>query len=453
MKAAVSRGPRRFAFLLFLAGLVACIVGLRTRNSDLQRSRRLANGDTLTLEGYTFANPHRFVRGNVLQKALLPFAPPPVGPQVFTRVLPGEDTPVVWMHWRHAPKSGSAWYDPPTAYDDSGWEGPLLDGHTRALGGWGGDPSYSFRLPWLPPGTRTWGLRYYDGMQGSRYVVWDFPMPAPPTTGASVSAPRAVPLPAVTKVGDVECTLERFVTGSQMFQRDRRAPVGLPEDARTCALVRLTRRGKPAPDWMPVDLRATTPDHYPFTTDDYASVEPGSAPGEYWVETQGNLHPRVPAWNVALKLARTPHAPFAANQTATFRGIPVPGWGKSVQYTARGKVQGIDVEIGHPQRDVSVPFSLSLNVGTVDPNIRPVVLQAVDDRGRTIKSLIGQDRCVNRLNPPDADWRLAFQTVPGSSKALTVTLALQKTETATFIASPTRPTRPTNNKPWAPRDP
>jgi len=137
-----------------------------------------------------------------------------------------------------------------------------------------------------------------------------------------------------------------------------------------------------------------------------------------------------------VEVARTAGARFAPDELWAVRGVPVPSWGKSARHQAKTRLQGTEVLLVGIQRDQSVPAAVRLQLKPPVPGRRLTLVRAVDDRGRRMKPRPDWDRYSTSEVLKETGVDLALQGIPGSSRTLDLTIAVQKTGFVDFTARP-----------------
>lgn len=424
------RRPVRLVFAALLAVAGTSALGFWMAGPNLRREKRLPDGTRLTFEGFTYTNPHRLLLGNPLQKLLLPFAGPPLGPRTVRRDVPDEESPVFWLRTRgRGDWTGSG---VTSAFDDTGWEGPLFGkhGHYPVRAGME-QPVHSFRVPFFPRGAHRWGLRHYDTSGNTSRVDWEFVLPGPPVPVPVLPNTAAVDvLPFTVRHRDLDCTLLAMQTPSGRMRHEDAVQIAFRRDVD--AMVRITRGGKPAPDWEVVDMTVSTPEGYPLAADGARVRRSRGFSHAFEVYAQGSLRPEVRFCKFSVVLARSPLARFSGTETVRFRGVPVPAAGTGVSCGEIGQVGNTAISLFYALNSRS-SLRVLARLDTSDHRLRPTLVQAVDEHGRRLPPSTEPMQFVRSEYAPPMVWGIDLPAVPATTQALDLTVALQQTETVDFL--------------------
>lgn len=451
-----NRNGRRLLLTLGLLLLVTVLVlGASPRRTPWQ-ARRLPDGSTVTLEGFTFGQPHRFRTGGwkgQLFGSLLP-KPAEAATGLHALALPEVDpqVPVAWLSWKAAPKwsflrdATHHW----AVFDADGCE-TQADGWVHSyqfLGGGADVQPLAVELRAYPRHGSPCGLRLYeDQVNAAARPVAEFPLP-PFEAPVRFEQHVHLGLPQrQARSGDLAFELRRFVTGCDLFSA--LTPALFDDATRRSTYLELaaTRQGRPTEEWMPVSFRLEGSAGNRFDAGAYAN--PRRRGNVTQLSLVQNLFAKEGDWRVRVEVARTPSAHFAPEELIVLRKVPVPTpAGKSrfsveAEAPVGGTVNGIPLacrglrwsSMGPPYAEAVVDLRMERLSG-----YRATLVKATDDSGRDVPLPEGESRINEflQMSTPMVQFDLPL-LIRKPMKTVDLTFAVQRTRFVEFQATPTRP--------------
>jgi hypothetical protein len=405
------------------------------------QARRLPDGASLALLGYTYGPQHRFLTGPRWQKLLWPVAPAPLREKLtgvremwrYGNVPP--NGMVLWMLRRPetlgAPFDG---YHRLAALDEHGCE---LAADPTAVYGAGGS-SAVVGEPWamdtFPRRARTVRVRFYHadrvgGWQPEAEIRVPNPNPGPHPTWT-------VPPQPVRHVRDgVTFALTGLITGTGPNPRAGPAEPGdLPW---TRAAFRITRGGRPADDWLVETVRVSDATGNQWEPRMRAAILEGMD------RPFGFLGALCTQEAYRLSVQFKHDGDPLPDELWTLRGVPIPPAGAIHalhRRTTRGKVHVTLAEVFGPGARVSQFLELQ-PAPALRLNIRPAefwsqrvrLVRASDEQGR---DLLDSDE--PRMSGTDGEAVFILKKVPGA-RSVDLTFAIAKSHFLEFVARPALP--------------
>jgi len=398
----------------------------------------LADGSFLTLEAVAYGTGESVV-GSGLQRFLHSVLPPGqkdrAGASVYRGVTPGRLS--VWVR-RPGPQYPYGELQA-TLFDEHGCESPSVPV------GFSGSEHERWEFPVFPRRGGTLGLRLYRrltdtptadpsaGAGWSRLGEISAPHPAP------AAYPRWEAVPQPVPSGELQVAVTRLETGVDphlgAMQRG-------PAETYCAATLRITRGGKPAPDWSAglhsiSDATGNTWNvgHSASTTDGRSTrVTFPSCP---W--------PDEDVWKLRLQLTRNYRASFSPRELWSVRGIPIPARGQTVPLANKATVNGAGLELvsvlgpgarlpvgfqfsGHERSPVLL---LRIDEPVPDDLVRTIVT-ARDERGRKVQLSFAASRTDSR----ESRELLRIEAPPGA-RSLDLTYAVHSRRYVEVLARKT----------------
>jgi hypothetical protein len=421
--------------------------------------RRLPDGSTVTLEGFTRGQPHRFRTGGWKGQffgSLLPQqAEAATGLHTLTLPLVDPQVPVAWLSWRPASRASTAspasyhW----TVFDADGCE-TQADGWVRSyvlLGSSIDLTPMSLELRAYPRHGSPCGLRLYeDQVNAAPRRVAEFRLP-PFEAPVQFQQHVHIRMPQrVARNGDLAFELRRFVTGCDLFSALTPPAFDDPTRRSTYLEIAATRQGRPTEEWMPVSFRVEGSVGNRFDAGAYGN--PKRQGNVTQLSLPQNLFAKEGPWWVSVEVARTPHAHFAPNELIVLRKVPVPTRaGKSQFITGEvapvsGIVNGVPLACrGLRWSSLGPPYAEAVVDLRIDrlPGYRATLVKATDDSGRDVPLPEGESRIneFSQLSTPMVQFDLPL-LIRKPMKTVDLTFAVQRTRSVTFQATPTQPAGP-----------
>jgi hypothetical protein len=444
----------RWGRRLLLTGallLLITLLALGAAPASVKRqARRLPDGTVVTLEAFTFHQPHRFSSGGRVGQLFAPYLS--AGAQqaagLYAESLPDIDpkTPVAWLSWKKSPGTNSLGYQW-MVFDEDGCE-TQLNGWPGLLGPDAGKRYFPLALHFYPRWGHTWGLRLYaEQVNAPAKPVAEFRLPP-------LGPERQPPQPALTprriaREGELEFELRRFVTGADLYTPSTPPLYGNPTRRTTHLEIAAKRNGQPTADWMPVSFRLS--DDMGNALDAGAYANPKQKDNVTRLSFYQNLFREQRHCRLRVEVARTPGAHFRPEELLVIRNVPTPSRsaapGSSLWFNAPKLLSANGSALacrGIAWSSMGPPYAeLKLDLlGKPLAGTRITLLKAVDDAGRTVP-LTGAPSIhdFTALDQPLVRYELPL-TIRKPMKAVDLTVAVQRTRFVEFQASPTRPTGP-----------
>jgi hypothetical protein len=426
-----------------VAGAVLLIVGVveLSKTDRGTQGRRLPDGASLALLGYTYGPQHRFLTGPRWQKLLWPVAPAPLrerlaGVREMWRY--GNVPPkgmVLWMLRR--PEARGAPFDgrhSMAALDEHGCELLVDPSAVYGAGGSGGLAAEPWAMDTFPRRGRTIGIRFYQSDGADRWhPEAEFRIPNPdPGPHPTWTAPP----PPVRHVHDgVTFSLTGLVTG---IGPDLKARPLEPGDAPwTRAAFRIEQGGRPAEDWLveTVKVSDATGNHWEPRIS-AALLDGRDRPFAF----QGGLCPHE-AYRLAVQFQHAGEP--LPDELWTVRGVPIPPAGGTrvlSHSTTRGRIRVTLAEVFGPGAHVE-PFPDRWTGPVLRLSIRPAEFWG--RRVKLVRAIDAQGRNLLESNDPqavgtDGEARFALKNRPGT-RVVDLTFAIAKSHFLEFVARPALP--------------
>jgi hypothetical protein len=439
------RAGRPVLILLALIALVAILAAmlwvLAQEPAPLQ-VRRLPDGIEIRLEAVTFGTEHQFVRGRRWQRLLTPLLPDGlrerIGGKVHSwRSWPGERL-VFWTFRRTspivvtgAPPGVETRAHLPVVTDEHGcqfeahtvhaWHNmdkhELIEAHTATA---------------FPRRGERVGLRVGPPTAAGAIEHAEFRVLNP--ARGHYAAWKAEPLPITRRDGDLAFTLTALTTGSEgPGPTLRPAPRGKLAWSR--ATFQITEAGRPTDGWSVVGLTlsdATGNRVEPDASSQYAHE------GQAHYAMQGGLCVEEPAWKLRAEFARMKdHEP---GDLWVVRDVPITRRGSLGGTVSKFTRHGVTLQfLGITAKGAKAPpggagwgngVTVHVQAPSLLKEVRLGLVRAMDDRGRVVPNM-GSGSSGSGL------YGFVLQAAP-DARTLDLTLVLQRSRFAEFVAKPSR---------------
>lgn len=419
----------------------------------------LATGETVTLRGITYGTNHSAPFGpgwmrllpSVVRSRLLPlFVKTPV---LFWDRTTVEPKMLLWLEVRN---HGAT--NPPAPSATQTWL-MLADDHGQAAGGRenvnfisgpGFGASYGVVVEFgaLPRRAKKIEAQWLQGVYNDVKCVaqWELPNPAP---SPAPSWPAEI-LPAARSDGDLECTLERLLFGagssSRSFRSDRGTerrefpPAKPGEEIQAVAQAFLREQGKLTTNWSIAGVTLADASGNLATARSIST----SPAGKGWASASfGPVLWPSETWEVRLSAKRAPSAPFAPEELAEFKDIPIQGLdvptGLSEQRTSAGvRLQLTRFTLREPPPpngswSTANVSELKVLVSGLTNGVYLDLLKAVDEKGNPcVPSSWSSSSSGGR--PVECSY--SFLSIPVDARRLSFTFAVQRGREFRFRVQP-----------------
>lgn len=430
--------------VLLLAGL--CMFVFRTKQPKTN-SFRAADGSVISLIAVAYGSNSTCVWGKPYQRALYKHLPARwkgySGVSIFSTPIFLTNVPIFWFH-ESSPTNPLSPAQTPLLTVYASWPEPTLRlvdefgcecDKNSSSGGWAGittgfygsaERISHYQLGAGDPHGKICGVCVYDnGEKDKRVATFLLPgaalLPLP-----TVKQPVAAPV----KVGDMTFELTSLLTGlkSEPFAYSKMTNGVLYSEAD----FHITKNGAPAPNWMPVNIRAVNAKGKRVT---YTSRSRGMKEREKIYNFASDLNPADGPFKLQAEFQHW--SGFSSNELVTFKDVPFPAEGQSVTLKMEMETQGqrvildaiYSVTDGNPTNAFQSdhPFIMARIAPTTN-SFHLLLLAASDENGAEI-SLRG-------MSGPDKGAYQFGLDPKAKTGSITLTFALHQSRFAEFEAVP-----------------